>query len=128
MRLSQLMHRDVPVDPEITGVTADSRQVRPGYLFAALPGAKVDGREFIPAALAAGAASILASEDLPGLAAPVVAELDPRRAYALAAARFWGVQPKVCVAVTGTNGKTSVDAFCCQTFTRLGRSAASMGT
>jgi UDP-N-acetylmuramoyl-L-alanyl-D-glutamate--2,6-diaminopimelate ligase len=128
MRLSQLIHRDLPIDPEITGVTADSRQVRPGYLFAALPGAKVDGRAFIPAALAAGAASILASEDLPGVDAPVVAESDPRRAYALAAARFWGVQPKVCVAVTGTNGKTSVATFCRQIFTRLGRSAASMGT
>ena len=128
MRLSELVHRDLAVDPEITGVTADSRQVRPGYLFAALPGAKVDGRDFAPAALAAGAAAILASDEIAGLAAPVVRESDPRRAYALAAAAFWGAQPKVCVAVTGTNGKTSVVAFCRQIFTRLGRSAASMGT
>jgi len=123
MRLSQLMRRDLPVDPEITGVTADSRMVRPGFLFAALPGAKVDGRDFAPAAIAAGAAAILSSDDIPGLGVPVVSDHDPRRAYALAAATFWGVQPKVCVAVTGTNGKTSVVAF-----TRLGRSAASMGT
>ena len=133
MRLSELVHRDLAVDPEITGVTADSRQVRPGFLFAALPGAKVDGRDFAPAALAAGAAAILASDDIAGQAiwragAPVVSESDPRRAYALAAAAFWGVQPRTCVAVTGTNGKTSVVAFCRQIFARLGRSAASMGT
>jgi UDP-N-acetylmuramoyl-L-alanyl-D-glutamate--2,6-diaminopimelate ligase len=128
MRLSDLVHRDLAVDPEITGVTADSRQVRPGFLFAALPGATVDGRSFIPFALQAGAAAVLASEDVAGLAAPVVRDSDPRRAYALAAAAFWGAQPKVCVAVTGTNGKTSVAVFCRQIFTQLGRSAASMGT
>lgn len=128
VRLSELIRRDVAVDPEITGVTADSRQVRPGYLFAALPGAKADGRAFIPAALAAGAAAVLADNDVESDAAPVVHATDLRRAYALAAAAFWGEQPRICVAVTGTNGKTSVAAFCRQIFTRLGRSAASMGT
>ena len=128
MRLSELVHRDLPVDPEITGITADSRQVRPGFLFAALPGAKVDGRDFAPVAVAAGAAAILASGDIPGLSAPVVSDSDPRRAFALASAAFWGAQPRTCVAVTGTNGKTSVVSFCHQIFTRLGRSAASMGT
>jgi UDP-N-acetylmuramoyl-L-alanyl-D-glutamate--2,6-diaminopimelate ligase len=131
MRLSELMRRDVAVDPEITGVTADSRQVRPGFLFAALPGVKADGRSFIPAALQAGAAAVLAANDvetLDAMATPVVRAADPRRAYALAAAAFWGQQPRVCVAVTGTNGKTSVATFCRQIFTRLGRSAASMGT
>ena len=128
MRLSELVRRDVAVDPEITGVTADSRQVRPGFLFAALPGVKADGRSFIPAALQAGAAAVLAGNDVEALAAPVVHAHDLRRAYALAAAAFWGAQPRVCVAVTGTNGKTSVAAFCRQVFGRLGRSAASMGT
>ena len=128
MRLSQLVHRDLAVDPEITGVTADSRQVRPGFLFAALPGATVDGRSFIPGAVKAGAAAVLAGEDVTGLTAPVIRESDPRRAYALAAAAFWGAQPRTCVAVTGTNGKTSVAVFSRQIFTRLGRSAASMGT
>jgi UDP-N-acetylmuramoyl-L-alanyl-D-glutamate--2,6-diaminopimelate ligase len=128
MRLSDLMRRDVAVDPEITGVTADSRQVRPGYLFAALPGSTADGARFIPAALKAGAAAVLANDDVQVSTAPVVHASDLRRAYALAAAAFWGVQPSACVAVTGTNGKTSVAAFCRQIFTRLGRSAASMGT
>lgn len=127
-RLSALVRRDLPVDPEITGVTADSRRVRPGFLFAALPGSKVDGRRFVPAALKAGAAAILTGEDMPGLDAPLVCAADPRRAFALAAAALAGRQPEVVVAVTGTNGKTSVAAFCRQIFASCGRSSASMGT
>jgi UDP-N-acetylmuramoyl-L-alanyl-D-glutamate--2,6-diaminopimelate ligase len=127
--LSELVARDdLAADPLITGIVADSRQVKPGTLFAALPGSKVDGRSFIPAALAAGAVAILACEDTSDQAVPVVRAQDVRRVYALAAARFWGAQPPVVVAVTGTNGKTSVATFCRQIFTRLGRKAASMGT
>lgn len=127
-RLSTLVRRDLEVDPEIVGVTADSRRVKPGFLFAALPGSKVDGQSFVPAAIKAGAAAILAGEDLPGLSAPVVRAADPRRAYALAAAALCGRQPEVVVAITGTNGKTSVAAFCRQMFAACGRSSASMGT
>jgi len=126
-RLSELVRRELIADPEITGVTADSRKVRPGYLFAALPGSQVDGRKFIPTALEAGAAAVLAPEDA-SLTVPVVSAWDPRRAYALAAANFWARQPPVIVAVTGTNGKTSVAAFCRQIFTHCGHKAASMGT
>ena len=118
-RLSDLLRADLDVDPEICGVTADSRKVRPGYLFAALPGAKVDGRSFIPTALQAGASAILAGEAHPELPVPVAHAWDVRRAYALAAGAFYGAQPKTCVAVTGTNGKTSVAAFCRQIFDRL---------
>jgi UDP-N-acetylmuramoyl-L-alanyl-D-glutamate--2,6-diaminopimelate ligase len=128
MRLSALVRQPVDPDPEITGVTADSRLVRPGYLFAALAGAKADGRRFIGDALAAGAAAVLTDEAIEGLSAPVVRACDPRRAYALAAAAFWGAQPETCLAVTGTNGKTSVVTFCRQILSRLGRNAASMGT
>ena len=128
MRLSSLI-ADAPTDgPEITGVTADSRKVRAGYLFAALPGSTVDGRKFIPVAIDAGAAAVLAPDDVSDLAVPVVHAADLRRAYALAAAAFWGAQPATCVAVTGTNGKTSVATFCRQIFARLGHTAASMGT
>jgi UDP-N-acetylmuramoyl-L-alanyl-D-glutamate--2,6-diaminopimelate ligase len=126
-RLSELLKRDLAVDPWIEGVTADSRKVRPGFLFAALPGTKSDGRDFAPAAVAAGAAAIL-SEGPVAVAAPVVEVHDARRAYALAAAAFWGAQPATCVAVTGTNGKTSVATFCRQIFERLGHKSASMGT
>jgi len=128
MRLSALLQTDLAVDPEIAGVTSDSRQVRPGYLFAALPGAKVDGKTFAEGAVRSGAVAVLASGPIEGLSVPVIESYDPRRAYALAAAAFWGKQPPVCVAVTGTNGKTSVATFCRQIFTRLGHRAASMGT
>jgi UDP-N-acetylmuramoyl-L-alanyl-D-glutamate--2,6-diaminopimelate ligase len=126
-RLSEILRRDLADDPAIEGVTADSRKVKPGWLFAALPGARADGREFVPAAVAAGAAAVL-TEGRAAATVPVVEVRDARRAYALAAAAFWGAQPAVCVAVTGTNGKTSVATFCRQIFQRLGRVSASMGT
>ena len=84
-RLSDLVQRDLASDPEIAGVTADSRKVAPGFLFAAMPGSKVDGRSFIPTALKAGAAAVLAPPDVAGLAVPVIHAVDIRRAYALAA-------------------------------------------
>jgi UDP-N-acetylmuramoyl-L-alanyl-D-glutamate--2,6-diaminopimelate ligase len=126
--LSQVLHRPVSPDPLITGVTADSRRVKPGYLFAALPGSRVDGRRFIPTALQAGAAAVLAPSDVANLDTPVVHASDLRRAYALAAKALHAAQPETVVAVTGTNGKTSVAAFCRQIFEHLGRKSASMGT
>jgi UDP-N-acetylmuramoyl-L-alanyl-D-glutamate--2,6-diaminopimelate ligase len=128
LKLSQIVRRDVSQDPEITGVTADSRKVRPGSLFAALPGTKIDGAEFAKAAVQAGASAVIAGAEIPGLPVPVIVTPDPRRAYALAAAAFWGAQPDVCIAVTGTNGKTSVANFCRQIFANAGRTSASMGT
>jgi len=127
-RLSYIVKQSVADDPMITGVTADSRKVGPGILFAALPGTKIDGASFIPAAITAGAAAILAPLSLQSLPVAVVASDDVRRAYALAASAFWGAQPRVCVAVTGTNGKTSVATFCRQIFQQLGYRSASMGT
>ncbi|HEV2533171.1 UDP-N-acetylmuramoyl-L-alanyl-D-glutamate--2,6-diaminopimelate ligase [Phenylobacterium sp.] len=128
MKLSQVVRRNVSPDPEIAGVTADSRKVKPGFLFAALPGTQVDGRAFAAKAVEAGAAAVIAGEDIAGLAVPLIATPDPRRAYALAAAAFWGAQPQTCIAVTGTNGKTSVANFCRQMFAHAGRTSASMGT
>ncbi|MDZ4109256.1 MAG: UDP-N-acetylmuramoyl-L-alanyl-D-glutamate--2,6-diaminopimelate ligase [Brevundimonas sp.] len=129
IRLSDLLRRDVPSDPVITGVTADSRKVAPGSLFVALPGSAADGRAFIPQALSQGAAAVLAPVDTDAALAPVlVTSGDVRRSYAIAARSFYGTQPATCVAITGTNGKTSVAAFCRQIWASLGLSAASMGT
>ena len=129
LHLSDLLRRDVSSDPVITGVTADSRKVSPGALFVALPGTAADGRAFIPQALAQGAAAVLAPTDTPDGAAPVlVTSGDVRRAYAIAARGFYGAQPKTCVAVTGTNGKTSVATFCRQIWAGIGHKSASMGT
>jgi UDP-N-acetylmuramoyl-L-alanyl-D-glutamate--2,6-diaminopimelate ligase len=93
----------------ITGLAADSREVKPGYLFAALPGVKTDGARFIEDALQRGAAAILVPEGtrLPPMSAALIEDADPRRRLALIAARFYELQPKTTVAVTGTNGKTS---------------------
>jgi len=129
VRLSDLLNRDMAADPLITGVTADSRKVVAGSLFFALPGNVADGRAFIPQALSQGAAAVLVPQDTPeGLAPLLVRSGDVRRAYALAARGFYGAQPATCVAVTGTNGKTSVAAFCRQIWATLGLRAASMGT
>ena len=127
VRLTKLVRRDLGSDPEITGVTADSRKVKPGFLFAALPGSTVDGAVFAAKAVEAGAAAVIADQDL-NLSVPTVVCRDPRRGYALAAANFWGRQPQTCVAVTGTNGKTSVANFCRQMFAGAGHVSASMGT
>ncbi len=114
----------------VASLALDSRAVRPGALFAALPGRKADGRAFIPAAIAAGASVILAPSgtrlDAPGVA--LVTDDEPRRLLAQIAARFYGRQPATTVAVTGTNGKTSVAHFTRQIWTALGLAAASLGT
>src|SRR5665648_326475 len=114
----------------ITGLAADSRQVEPGYLFAAMPGVNTDGARFIADALERGAAAILTAEGaaVPQTDRPVVTDPDPRRRLALTAARFFGPQPKTQVAVTGTNGKTSVAAFVRQLWAGQGFQAASLGT
>lgn len=115
---------------DITGLTADSRAVAPGFLFAALPGTKVDGRDFIDTAITNGAAAILApdgtaiaSGDVALLTAP-----NARAALAHIAAAFYGSQPNTIAAVTGTNGKTSVAHFTRQIWSMLGHRAISMGT
>jgi UDP-N-acetylmuramoyl-L-alanyl-D-glutamate--2,6-diaminopimelate ligase len=114
----------------IAGLAADSREVKPGYLFAALPGVKTDGGRFIADAVQRGAAAILVPEGgTPvGVSAPVVEDADPRRRLALIAARFFTLQPKTAVAVTGTNGKTSVASFVRQLWAGQGVKAASLGT
>ncbi len=117
-------------DLEIAGLTADSRLVRPGFLFAALPGSHNDGRAFIADAVAKGATAILAPPDTmcvpPGVR--LIEDPAPRRAFALMAAAFYSRQPKTVVAVTGTNGKTSTVQFVRQIWERLGKRGACLGT
>jgi UDP-N-acetylmuramoyl-L-alanyl-D-glutamate--2,6-diaminopimelate ligase len=122
-----------PLPPvPITGLTADSRQVAPGFLFAALTGTQADGRRFIAAAVQKGAAAILAPQGTewpPGVPPrPMILHAEPRRALALMAAAHAGPQPANVVAVTGTNGKTSTVDFVRQLNTLAGNKAASLGT
>jgi UDP-N-acetylmuramoyl-L-alanyl-D-glutamate--2,6-diaminopimelate ligase len=136
MKLHTLAGPEIAVPPEfgaveISGITADSREARPGWLFAALPGAKADGARFISDAIGKGATAILtpigaavgAQDNVPVLTSP-----EPRRTLALMAARLYPAQPATIVAVTGTSGKTSVADFTRQIFARLGHPAASLGT
>ena len=138
MRLSSLLTETgiaaAPAGAEsldIQRITADSRQAVPGALFVALTGTKADGARFIANAVAKGAVAVLAAETATvpdGLTVPVLRAREPRRALALIAARFYGVQPETAVAVTGTSGKTSVAEFTRQLFAAAGRRAASLGT
>lgn len=119
-------------DPDIAGLTANSRAVKPGFLFAALPGTQADGRDFIADALAKGAVAVLAPSGTTLPAAdrdvPLLTTENPRRRLALLAARFFGDQPNVAAAVTGTNGKTSVAWFTRRIWEALGHQPAAMGT
>jgi UDP-N-acetylmuramoyl-L-alanyl-D-glutamate--2,6-diaminopimelate ligase len=106
----------------------DSRVVKPGDVFFALSGGKTDGARFVEAAIAAGAVAVAGDHVPRGLAVPSVTTANPRRALALAAAKFYPKQPATIAAVTGTSGKTSVAAFTRQIWQRLGHASASIGT
>src|SRR5690606_10380193 len=108
----------------------DSRAVTPGAIFVAIPGTRVDGTKFILDAVNKGAIAVVAAQDadVPDVSVPVLRTSDPRRALALMAAKLLPRRPEVAVAVTGTNGKTSVVEFTRQIFAALGRKAASLGT
>jgi len=115
----------------ITGLASDSRKVLPGDLFFALPGTRVDGSAYMAEAVRRGAVAVLARPDARAAVPEAVAFLphpDPQRALAQVARRFFGEGPAVRVAVTGTNGKTSVADMTRQIFTLLGARAASLGT
>jgi UDP-N-acetylmuramoyl-L-alanyl-D-glutamate--2,6-diaminopimelate ligase len=136
LRLGELMRRaglhGLWGEAAIAGLTADSRAVAPGMVFAALPGLRADGRAFIADAVERGAAAVIAPEGTdwpPGVPVrPLIASADPRRTLALMAAAFHGAQPRSVVAVTGTNGKTSTVDFLRQVWTAAGEKAASLGT
>ena len=120
----------------IRGLAVDSRRVQDGFLFAALPGSTIHGAAYIDTAIAQGAVAILtdaqgAAQAAAGLNAQdlavVVAE-NPAEALARAASLWFGRQPATMVAVTGTNGKTSVATFARQIWTALGHAAINIGT
>jgi UDP-N-acetylmuramoyl-L-alanyl-D-glutamate--2,6-diaminopimelate ligase len=134
MRLRDLFSDDATIDPRaeavvVSGLAVDSRAVKPGDVFFALAGTRTDGARFIDAAIGSGAVAI-AGEHPPQLSSrvPFVATPNPRRALALAAAKFYSRQPATIAAVTGTSGKTSVAAFTRQIWQRLGHESASIGT
>ena len=133
MLLSRLLGPEGPQggsDLDIAGIAAHSADVKPGFLFAALKGAKSDGGRFVADALARGAVAVLADRGsaIAAAGACVVEVDDARHTLALAAARFFNRQPHTVVAVTGTNGKTSTVNFVRQIWQVIGNEAASIGT
>jgi UDP-N-acetylmuramoyl-L-alanyl-D-glutamate--2,6-diaminopimelate ligase len=134
MRLRDLFSDDAIMDPRaeaavVTGLAVDSRAVKPGDLFFALAGSKTDGARFIDSAIASGAVAVAGAHPPQGVSlVPFVTTPNPRRALALAAAKFYPRQPTTIAAVTGTSGKTSVAAFTRQIWQRLGHPSASIGT
>ncbi|NQV82050.1 MAG: UDP-N-acetylmuramoyl-L-alanyl-D-glutamate--2,6-diaminopimelate ligase, partial [Alphaproteobacteria bacterium] len=131
MRLSELTgSNDRASGIEVAGITADSRSVLPGYVFAALRGVRTDGTQFISDAIEHGAVAVLAPSGtkVQGDEVFVVSDENPRRRLALMAARFYPRQPETIVAVTGTNGKTSTADFAAQIWARLGIKGGSLGT
>ncbi len=119
---------DAAASLPISGLTADSREVKAGYLFAALPGTVVDGARFIDQAFERGAVAAIAAKGAYKGSCLVIETANPRQLFAKAAARFFGKQPDLTVAVTGTNGKTSVASFVREIWQAMGFRAASLGT
>jgi len=114
-------------DAVVAGLTCDSREVQPGFVFAALPGTVTDGRKYIENALEKGASAVLSTRGL-DLPVPYLSSDEPRLAYAKMAATLYAGQPKTLVAMTGTNGKSSTVEFLRQIWAHAGKQAACFGT
>jgi len=115
-------------ESQVTGFAIDHRKVAPGSVFGAFPGHSVNGEDFIPAAVAAGAVAVVARPEATVTGAAHLAHPQPRRAFARLAAEFFRPVPATVVAVTGTNGKTSVVEMVRQIWRLTGNRAASIGT
>jgi len=126
MKLGTITGGDEP--QTVTGFAIDHRKVAPGTIFGAFEGARVNGEDFIPAAIAAGAIAVVARPEAVVEGAVHIAAHDPREAFARAAAQFFAPFPPTCVAVTGTNGKTSTVEMVRQLWRMQGHHAASIGT
>jgi UDP-N-acetylmuramoyl-L-alanyl-D-glutamate--2,6-diaminopimelate ligase len=115
-------------DTRVTGFAIDSRKVAPGTVFGAFRGSVANGEDYIPNAVAAGAVAVFARPEALVEGAVHIADAEPRRAFARAAAKFFAPFPDTVVAVTGTNGKTSAVELTRQLWRMAGHHAASIGT
>lgn len=133
MRLGDVMQRAgleeaSGADATVTGFAIDHRKVAPGTVFGAFQGTSVNGEDFIPAAVEAGAIAVVARPEAEVTGALHIADPVPRRAFARLAAGFFAPVPPTIVAVTGTNGKTSTVEMTRQIWRMAGERAASIGT
>ncbi|MEM9739544.1 MAG: UDP-N-acetylmuramoyl-L-alanyl-D-glutamate--2,6-diaminopimelate ligase [Pseudomonadota bacterium] len=131
MKVDRLLGHLTPKDVAgrtVTGLTCDSRCVKPGHIFVALEGHAADGHDYVPSAIEAGAMAVVAERAVDTGEVPLVIHPSARRWLAGAAARFYASQPEAVVAITGTNGKSSSVDFLRQIWQGGGLKAASMGT
>ena len=112
----------------VTGFAIDHRKVAPGNVFGAFPGTRVNGEDYIAAAIQAGAVAVVARPQALVAGVAHLADAEPRRAFARLAAQFYTPVPATVVAVTGTNGKTSTVEMTRQLWRMAGERAASIGT
>ena len=129
--LSAIEHQQIVAgDVEITDITCDSRKVGPGTLFVALPGARMDGHDFIPAAIKDGAAAIVGQREVDTGSTPYAITDDPRKALALLSAAFFGYPSEklTLVALTGTKGKTTTAHMIKAILQAAGHKTAMIGT
>lgn len=130
--MSELLDTSIADDIDVVHITDDSRDVRAGTVFFAVPGLSADGRAFIADAASQGAVAILAEPPVPAVELDIplmeVADLGSRRGEL--ASRFYGnpSEKMLVVAVTGTNGKTSCSHFIAQALSESGRRCGVMGT
>src|SRR5688500_8842861 len=118
----QEVHGDLGVP--VGGLALDSREVGQNYVFAALPGTKVDGRQFIAGAIQKGAKVIITTElpEAPATGVTYLISSAPAKLLALMTAAYYDHPTRKfdLVGVTGTNGKTTVATLLYQLFTKLG--------
>lgn len=126
MRLGALTGGDE--SQAVTGFAIDHRKVAPGTVFGAFEGARVNGEDFIPAAVASGAVAVVCRPGVPVEGAVAIRNDQPRECFAKLAARFFAPFPQTIVAATGTNGKTSTVELTRQLWRMAGHHAASIGT
>ncbi|HYJ29798.1 MAG TPA: UDP-N-acetylmuramoyl-L-alanyl-D-glutamate--2,6-diaminopimelate ligase [Allosphingosinicella sp.] len=115
-------------DSPVTGFAIDHRKVAPGTVFGAFRGDRFNGENFIADAIGAGAVAVVARPLARVEGAVHIEAEEPRRDFASLAARFFAPFPKIAVAVTGTNGKTSTVELCRQLWRMAGHPSASIGT
>ena len=120
---------DLPEDVTINGVTCDSREVKPGYIFVAIQGEKNRGEDFVYEAISNGASAIVTSENSTlKLDIPLIKDKNPRRYLSHISSIIYKNSPEIVCAITGTNGKTSTTNFLQQIWSLMGLNSSSIGT
>ena len=115
----------------ISGIATDSRHVRPGDIFVAIQGANADGRGYIEQAVSRGASAIISGRNLPvSVAVPALAVGDTRAAAGILASQIYGNPSRKTrlIAITGTNGKTTISYLLEGILTEAGLSPGVIGT